>query len=44
MKKSTLGLATALVCLAAHAQGVSGDVVKIAVLSDMSSLYADTAG
>ena len=27
-----------------HAQGISGDVVKIAVLSDMSGPYADTAG
>ena len=29
---------------AAHAAGVSDDVVKIGVLSDMSGLYADTAG
>jgi branched-chain amino acid transport system substrate-binding protein len=28
----------------AHAQGVSDDVVKIGVLTDMSSLYADNAG
>jgi len=29
---------------AAHAQGVSDDMVKIGVLTDMSSLYADNAG
>ena len=48
MKQSAMRLATALVCAAglstAQAQGISDDVVKIAVLSDMSSLYADTAG
>jgi branched-chain amino acid transport system substrate-binding protein len=32
-------------CGAAHAQAsVSDDVVRIGVLSDMSGLYADTAG
>ena len=45
MKKSMVALASMFACLgAAQAQGISGDVVKIAVLSDMSSLYADTAG
>ena len=45
MKKSALALAAALACwTGAQAQGISGDAVKIAVLSDMSSLYADTAG
>ena len=39
-----LASAAAMVCWGAQAQGVSDDVVKIAVLSDMSSLYADTAG
>ena len=34
----------AAVALPAQAQGISGDVVKIAVLSDMSGPYADTAG
>jgi branched-chain amino acid transport system substrate-binding protein len=44
------GLAAALLAGAvlspAHgqAQGISGDVVKIGVLSDMSSLYADNSG
>src|SRR2546423_11330210 len=28
----------------ANAQGISDDVVRIGVLSDMSSLYADNAG
>jgi branched-chain amino acid transport system substrate-binding protein len=36
--------ATALTIGAAGAQGISGDVVKIGVLSDMSSLYADVGG
>ena len=31
-------------CGAAHAAGVSDDVVRIGVLSDMSGLYADTSG
>ena len=45
MKKSAQALAAALACwTGAQAQGISGDAVKIAVLSDMSSLYADTAG
>ena len=45
MKKSMVALASMFACLgAAQAQGISGDVVKIGVLSDMSSLYADTAG
>jgi branched-chain amino acid transport system substrate-binding protein len=35
---------TALTIGAAGAQGISGDVVKIGVLSDMSSLYADVGG
>ena len=34
----------AAAALPAQAQGISGDVVKIAVLSDMSGPYADTAG
>ncbi|GAB2485540.1 ABC transporter substrate-binding protein [Comamonas humi] len=38
---ATASLAAAL---PAQAQGISGDVVKIAVLSDMSGPYADTAG
>lgn len=48
MKRFT-ALAAAAAALAfgaggAQAQGISGDVVKIAVLSDMSGPYADTAG
>jgi branched-chain amino acid transport system substrate-binding protein len=38
-------LAAALAAaLGANAQGISNDVVRIGVLSDMSSLYADNAG
>jgi branched-chain amino acid transport system substrate-binding protein len=46
MKKALLGAvaATALTIGGAGAQGISGDVVKIGVLSDMSSLYADIGG
>jgi branched-chain amino acid transport system substrate-binding protein len=46
MKKALLGAvaATALTLGAAEAQQISGDVIKIGVLSDMSSLYADIAG
>src|SRR5215469_287408 len=38
------GLALAALCGAASAQGISDDVVKIGVLTDMSSLYADATG
>ena len=38
------GLALAALGGAAHAQGISDDVVKIGVLTDMSSLYADATG
>ena len=43
------GLAAAIAALAlaaasSQAQGVSGDVVKIGVLTDLSSLYADNSG
>ena len=38
------GLALAALCGAANAQGISDDVVKIGVLTDMSSLYADATG
>lgn len=45
MVETIVALASVWACVAgAQAQGISGDVVKIAVLSDMSSLYADTAG
>ena len=47
MHWSVLAAAAASVAAAAlpaQAQGISGDVVKIAVLSDMSGPYADTAG
>src|SRR6201996_1438538 len=37
-------LAFAALCGAAHAQTISDDVVKIGVLTDMSSLYADSTG
>nr|WP_226858663.1 ABC transporter substrate-binding protein [Diaphorobacter aerolatus] len=37
-------LACAGACLQAQAAGISDDVVRIGVLSDMSGLYADTAG
>jgi branched-chain amino acid transport system substrate-binding protein len=37
-------LAFATLCGAAHAQTISDDVVKIGVLTDMSSLYADATG
>ena len=47
--KHWTAIAAAAACIAAaalpaQAQGISGDVVKIAVLSDMSGPYADTAG
>src|SRR6185437_437275 len=38
------GLALAAFGGAAHAQQISDDVVKIGVLTDMSSLYADATG
>jgi len=38
------GLAVAAIGSAAHAQAISDDVVKIGVLTDMSSLYADATG
>jgi branched-chain amino acid transport system substrate-binding protein len=38
------GLAVAAACGAAQAQTISDDVVKIGVLTDMSSLYADATG
>ena len=38
------GLAFAAAGGAAHAQQISDDVVKIGVLTDMSSLYADATG
>lgn len=40
------GVCTAVLCAAgaAHAQAISDDVVRIGVLTDMSGLYADTAG
>jgi branched-chain amino acid transport system substrate-binding protein len=38
------GLAVALIDSAAQAQAISDDVVKIGVLTDMSSLYADATG
>ena len=46
MKRFLLGAvaATALMIGGASAEGISGDVVKIGVLSDMSSLYADVGG
>ncbi len=52
MQKSIAGrrlataLAASLACVAggANAQKISDDVVRIGVLSDMSGLYADTAG
>lgn len=45
MKMTALALAMAACCTTgAQAQGISDDVVKIAVLSDMSGPYADTAG
>src|SRR3954452_23614219 len=44
LRKLLAGTATlALMTGAAHAQ-ISGDVVKIGVLTDKSSLYADVAG
>ena len=45
MKRTMVGLAVAaaLSIPAAHAQ-VSDNVIKIGVLSDMSSLYTDLAG
>jgi branched-chain amino acid transport system substrate-binding protein len=48
MKPFATALATSLALAAlsgaAHAQGISDDVVKIGVLTDMSSLYADATG
>ncbi|MBX6369014.1 MAG: ABC transporter substrate-binding protein [Rhodospirillales bacterium] len=46
MRKVLLGAAAAFALTAgtAAAQGISGDVVKIGVMSDMSSLYADVGG
>ncbi|MBV9462519.1 MAG: ABC transporter substrate-binding protein, partial [Bradyrhizobium sp.] len=48
MKSFATALATSLALAvfsgAAHAQGISDDVVKIGVLTDMSSLYADATG
>ena len=48
MKLFATALATSLALAAlggaAHAQGISDDVVKIGVLTDMSSLYADATG
>ena len=41
---SAAALAIATLCGAAHAQTISDDVVKIGVLTDMSSLYADATG
>src|SRR5215475_8193057 len=38
------GLALAALGSTAHAQAISDDVVKIGVLTDMSSLYADATG
>ncbi|MDU6495806.1 ABC transporter substrate-binding protein, partial [Bradyrhizobium sp.] len=37
-------LALAALCGTAQAQTISDDVVKIGVLTDMSSLYADATG
>ncbi len=36
--------ASAVICGAAHAQQISGDVVKIGVLSDLSGVYSDFGG
>jgi branched-chain amino acid transport system substrate-binding protein len=48
MKSFATALATSIALAAlggaAHAQGISDDVVKIGVLTDMSSLYADATG
>ena len=48
MKSFATALATSLALAAlggaAHAQGISDNVVKIGVLTDMSSLYADATG
>jgi len=41
---AAIGLALAATCAAAQAQTISDDVVKIGVLTDMSSLYADATG
>jgi len=38
------GIAIAALTTAASAQQISDDVVKIGVLTDMSSLYADATG
>ena len=44
-KRSLIGLAVAAACSAGAAQAqISDNVVKIGVLSDMSSLYTDLAG
>ncbi|WP_024511101.1 ABC transporter substrate-binding protein [Bradyrhizobium sp. ARR65] len=40
----TAGFAFAALAIPAHAQTISDDVVKIGVLTDMSSLYADATG
>lgn len=37
-------LAASALCSAAHAQAISDNVVKLGVLTDMSSLYADSTG
>ncbi|GAA3989361.1 ABC transporter substrate-binding protein [Comamonas faecalis] len=39
-----LGAVWSAACLGVQAAGISDDVVRIGVLSDMSGLYADTAG
>src|SRR6266404_8656387 len=45
MRIAILTSAAAILALAAPAAGeISGDVVKIGVLNDMSSLYADISG
>ena len=36
--------ASAVICGTAHAQQISGDVVKIGVLSDLSGVYSDFGG
>ncbi len=44
-RRMGIALAASLACMAgAQAQKISDDVVRIGVLSDMSGLYADTAG
>ena len=44
MKALVHGVLCAVLAGTAHAQGVSDDVVKIGVLTDLSSLYMDNAG